>query len=138
MKEYSAMFGGQDSEIRPAPRDAVLYRVEALVREDKPEERAKADAGDAVRLAAELQHDAAIRGAFRKVPGASRIEGGIWLFGSAAHEVSYRDLRFALGSTLFLSKDAIPADHPDAVALWPRVSLGAAHELTRVTIASAE
>lgn len=138
MKEYSAMLGGQDPEIGPALQDAVVYRVEALVREDKPEERAKADAGDAVRLAAELRHDAAIRGAFRKMPGTNRIEGGIWLFGSAAHEVSYRDLRFALGSTLFLSKDAIPAGHADAAALWPRTSFGAAHELTRVTIASAE
>ena len=138
MKEYRAMFGGQDPEIDPALQAARLYRVEALVREDKPEERAKADAGDAVRLAAELRHDAAIRGAFRKGPGTSRIEGGIWLFGSAAQEVSYRDLRFVFGSTLFLSKDAIPADHADATALWPRASFGAAHELTRATIASAE
>lgn len=138
MKEFSDIFGDEEAEICPTPKDALLYRIEALVREDRPHERAKADAGDGVRLAAELEDDASIRVAFRKLPGTNRIEGGVWVFGSATRDVSYRDLQFALGGTLFLSKDAIPLDHSDAAARWPRPMFGAAHELTRVTIASTE
>ena len=113
---------------------ALFYSIDALVREDKPDERVRADAGDATRLAAELRRDASLRVAFHKLPGSNRIEGQVGLFGTAAEDVSARDLKWVFGSTLFLGEQPTAGEPLDRGL----PQFDSAYELVRVVIAPAE
>lgn len=118
----------------PRPREAAVYRIDALVREDDPSGRAKSDVADLVRLVAELEPDASIRVAFHKPASEVRIDGRVTLFGSAAAEVSFRELQFVLGNTLFLAENPVDAA-TETTAGEPHPRFSSAYELSRVAIA---